>query len=106
MEYLPLTVTCPGCGSSEVVYSCSPDCCFNHVCGDCLGNFELITSDLGETLPQVSVRPAERDSCAPTARCARCESLDLYQLGGTDSHAGKVVCASCRALLELSLTTV
>jgi hypothetical protein len=104
MTLSSITITCPACGSKEIVYSCTPDCCFNHVCGDCLHNFQLGTKDTGESLASINVKAEERDSCAPTARCARCESLDLYRLTDDEKRAGDIVCAVCRALLRLLLT--
>ena len=104
MKLSPIAINCPGCGSKEIVYSCTPDCCFNHVCGDCLNNFQLLTKDLGETLRPVKVSAGEKDTCAPTASCARCESLDVYQLEGESSRAGNLVCAACGALLGLEIS--
>lgn len=104
MTFSPIDIDCPACGSKEVVYSCTPDCCFNHVCGNCLHSFQLGTTETGETLSTLNVETKERDSCAPTAACARCESLDLYQVSDDEARAGDVVCASCRALLRLELT--
>src|SRR5215216_2535947 len=105
MKLSPLAIICPGCGSKEVVYSCTPDCCFNHVCGDCLNNFQLLTNDLGKTLRPVRVNADERDTCAPTVACARCESLEVYQLEDDQSPAGNLVCATCGALLDLEFSS-
>ncbi|HXG93256.1 MAG TPA: hypothetical protein VNN73_12975 [Blastocatellia bacterium] len=104
MEFEPLTIACPGCGSPDVVYSCHPDCCFNHVCSNCLSNFELATKDSGETLPTFGLRAEEKDSCAPTVQCARCSSLDVYQLKDEKSSVQKLACAKCRALLALEFS--
>ena len=106
MNILPLTVACPGCGSKDVVYSCEPDCCFNHVCGNCLNNFELFTKDLGENSDSINIEPEERDSCAPTVECARCRSLKVYQVAESEASAARLVCASCDALLELGFSPV
>ena len=99
MNLETLSVNCPSCGSHDVTYSCAPECCFNHVCGSCLAGFELATRDLGGTAGEVSVAAADRDSCSPTVPCARCRSLDVYQARG--QAAPVLVCAGCRALLEL-----
>ena len=102
MELIPLAVCCPSCKSSEVTYSCHPDCCFNHVCGACLNSFELFTEDAGATLRSVTVNGDRRDSCAPTVACARCEGLSVYAVKGEE--AGRLVCASCGAELRLIIS--
>ena len=93
-------LVCPCCGSAAVVYSCQPSCCFNHVCGDCRTSFELETSYTGREL--AGMEPPERalEACDPTAECARCHSLTVYQVG--DRYA----CLSCAALLELHYTEI
>jgi hypothetical protein len=101
MVFLPLKIACPGCGSNNLVYSCDPACCFNHVCGDCLNNFELLTRDLGETIAFADTEPEEKDTCAPTVACARCKSLSVY---ATAESSMKLFCASCHALLELEFS--
>ena len=101
MRLSALSIDCPACGSKEIAYSCTPDCCFNHVCGDCLHSFQLVTRDLNETMPSASVVAEEKDTCAPTAACTRCNSLKVYGFDGEESLAGKAGCASCGALLEL-----
>lgn len=90
---------CPSCGSSNVVYSCEPKCCFNHVCGDCHATFELATRDLGGEFAAES--PDQPPDCSdPTTECARCHALTVF-------HArDKVVCTSCLALLELEFEEV
>lgn len=101
MNFLPLTIACPGCGAKELVYSCDPACCFNHVCSACLNTVELSTRDLGETLAFGDIEIEERDPCAPTTACARCQSLNVY---ATAESATKLFCASCHAVLELELS--
>jgi len=102
----PLTVQCPACGSSDVTYTCEPKCCFNHLCGACYTSFELFTQPTGGTLKAMEVPPAERDSLAPTVACARCESLDVYMVGGEESSPNHLVCAACHTLLELGFSSV
>src|SRR5512140_2335369 len=94
------TVRCPVCQSSSITYSCEPKCCFNHVCDDCHSTFELITRDLGSQLR--GVEPPERalDACDPTAECARCHSVTVYQAGN------QYTCLSCSALLALDYTEI
>ena len=106
MKLLPLTIQCPKCGSEAVAYSCEPDCCFNHVCEECLTNFQLVTRDLGGRVRGLDgARPeAQKDSCAPTTVCARCGSLDIWKI--EDLAAGeamRVTCLSCEAMLEIGI---
>ena len=100
MRFLPLTVTCPACGSGDVVYSCTPDCCFNHVCNACLNSFELATKDLGESLASGSLETQGPDSCEPTVSCARCGSLKLLMMD-EGVTPGRLACSACNTLLEL-----
>ena len=106
MKILPLTVACPGCGSREVVYSCEPECCFNHVCSTCYSSFELFTRALEEELTTVDIQPNERDSLAPTVSCVRCKSLAVYSVEDDESSTQKLVCGSCHSLLELDFSSV
>ena len=43
-------VRCPQCNSADVVYSCEPKCCYNHVCAECRSTFELNTVKTGESI--------------------------------------------------------
>ncbi len=92
-------VRCPTCSSAQIVYTCEPKCCFNHLCADCQTTFQLITRKLGGSLrsPRNDVTPPE--SSDPTAVCAACESLRLY---GTAPPAVDLACADCGALLALN----
>ncbi len=101
MKALPLTLNCPRCGSADLVYSCEPECCFNHVCGDCLGSFQLQTLDLGNSLAGVSFERQERDCLAPTVACARCKGLNVAMIAGEGRAEAKLVCVDCKALLEI-----
>ncbi len=67
MTLASLHVACPKCGSSDVVYSCKPECCFNHVCGQCFTTFELGTSRVGEAAGDFGPIPPDPDPSAPTA---------------------------------------
>src|SRR5262249_842601 len=125
MKLSELRVACPSCGSQEVAYTCQPDCCFNHVCESCLASFELATellegasiSNRALALSQAAHWRADRtahwrldesvetpireeDSCRPTAACARCRGLNVYQMP-QDSGEDLLACADCRALLRL-----
>lgn len=98
MKAVPLAIRCPECGSDDVVYSCEPECCFNHVCGNCLASFELFTTDLDRKLSGVSFQMTESDCLAATVSCARCESLNVGMIEGEEK---RVVCRDCYAALEL-----
>ena len=102
MTLISITTACPSCGSKEIVYSCDPSCCFNHVCSACLSSFELSTVDLGETSPPISMGQVNIDPCAPTVDCARCKSLNVYM---TEEAPQRFFCTSCRAVLELVLSS-
>jgi len=102
MNSLPLELRCPACGSVKVAYSCEPECCFNHVCEDCLASFQVATRDLGQMAGHVIADGVEVDSCSPTASCARCHSLRVRSID-RDAASGRAVCIDCQALLELVL---
>ena len=102
MKALPLTLSCPRCGSADLVYSCEPECCFNHVCGDCLGSFELQTLDLGSSLADFSFERRERDCLAATVPCARCKGLNVAMIVSEGDAERQVVCVDCKTLLEIS----
>jgi hypothetical protein len=105
MTIVPLRITCPKCQSTDIAYSCEPDCCFNHVCGNCLGNFQLSTTDLGERVAAEALREGydESDSCDPTARCAKCGSLRVKSIEAGEAGAARAVCLDCRSMLALVL---
>src|SRR5579872_2274415 len=71
MTLTPISAACPQCGSSDVFYSCKPECCYNHVCNKCYTTFELETTRVGEVTENFDVPPVP-DSSSPTAPCARC----------------------------------
>ncbi len=101
MKTTKLSLACPVCKSAEVFYSCTPNCCFNHVCADCGATFEPVTSFAGGW--QTGIEPPDPlpDSTEPTAECVKCDSTAVYTLPG-----GKLVCGKCGALLELEITEV
>ena len=103
MKAIPLKVICPACGSAKVAYSCEPECCFNHVCEDCLSSFQVGTRDLGTEAAQLSIQEGEPDSCASTAACARCHSLRVRSIDSDDSNGQRAVCIDCQTVLELVL---
>jgi hypothetical protein len=98
MKTSRLQLECRACGSAAVFYSCTPNCCFNHVCGDCGAAFEPSTRALGGRLSGIEAPDPLPDSTDPTVACARCDSTAVYSLGD-----GRLVCAACGALLALEL---
>lgn len=96
-----LTFACPTCGSGEVFYSCTPNCCFNHVCSECGTTFEPVTVASGGTLSGILPPDPLPDAADPTAACAQCDSTAVYLTG-----EGQAVCAKCGALLTVELTEV
>ena len=98
---MPLSLKCPGCGSTDLVYSCEPECCFNHVCGDCLGSFQLQTRDLGNTFADFSFDRPERDCLAATVACARCKSLNVAMIAGEGGAEANLICVDCKTLLDI-----
>jgi transcription initiation factor TFIIIB Brf1 subunit/transcription initiation factor TFIIB len=101
MKTRKLEIKCPECGSGEVFYSCTPGCCFNHVCSDCGTTFETLTTASGSTLEAIAAPEALPDATDPTAACARCDSIAVYQL-----EDGALVCSQCGAVLALELTEI
>ncbi len=106
MTLASLHVACPKCGSSDVVYSCKPECCFNHVCGQCYTTFELGTSRIGEAAGDLGPIPPDPDPSAPTAPCARCGEYKLFAVVENGSPSGRLVCTDCKALLTLEISEV
>ena len=98
----PLSFACPKCGSPDVIYSCSPACCFNHVCSRCYATFEPETARVGEFRGEIGSLP-EIDTTGPTAPCARCGEYKLFKVIDAPESADQLVCAACRALLTLEL---
>jgi hypothetical protein len=106
MTLQPLTVQCPSCGSADITYTCEPTCCFNHICAVCYTTFQLITEPLGAMLPDLHRPSGERDCLAPTVACARCESLEVYTVEGSETTPAPLVCVACSALLQLAFEAV
>jgi hypothetical protein len=106
MTLAPLAIPCPRCGSADVVYSCKPDCCFNHVCSQCYTTFEPVTTRVGEFAGELGVLPPDPDPAGPTAACARCGEIKLFAIADGDPLSPRLLCVSCRALLTLELSEV
>ncbi len=99
MKTHKLVIACPACGSFDVVYSCTPNCCFNHVCAACGSTFEPSTRARGGILNGAEPPDPLPKAGDPTAPCAKCESTAVYM---TDD--GTLVCTGCGALLALEVT--
>jgi len=103
MRLAPISISCPHCGSKDVIYSCQPTCCFNHVCNNCYTTFELETTKVGE-LQDVLVMPPDPEPTSPTAPCARCGEAKVFAI--VDSAKPRFLCVSCKALLRLNFTEI
>ena len=101
MRTRKLELACPLCGSAEVFYSCTPNCCFNHVCSACGATFEPATRRTGGSAGAVSAPEPPPEATDPAAECAACGSPTVYL-----SAEGRPVCGKCGAWLELEYTEV
>jgi len=98
----PIQARCPLCRSDAVVYSCTPTCCFNHVCAECRAVWQQGTELLPEAPPAGIVLPEGVDAAGESyTPCARCND-PVLQLSGTDT----LYCPNCRVLLRLRCTAV
>jgi hypothetical protein len=93
-------IRCPQCGGTEIIYSCEPKCCFNHVCGDCRSTFELNTQKTGRFDQETVINVEEPQSGEPTTGCASCESLRVAILSSGNNET-LLLCANCRAISML-----
>jgi hypothetical protein len=96
-----LAIPCPVCGSDEVFYSCTPNCCFNHVCSSCGTTFEPATTPKGGNATGIIPPDPLPDATDPTAECARCTSTSVYM-----TEDGTLVCGACGAWLILEITEI
>src|SRR5579862_2475554 len=96
-----LQIPCPVCGSAEVFYSCTPNCCFNHVCAECGSTFEPATSLRGGSVTGVEAPDPMPEAADPTAACARCDSIAVYM-----TEEKGLVCGKCGALLDLEINEI
>src|SRR4051812_12384541 len=101
MRTRKLELACPQCASRDVFYSCTPNCCYNHVCADCGTTFEPETTHAGGFLTGLVAPDPMPDSTDPTAECAKCNSTAVYLL-----EDGGLVCGKCGAKLVLELTAI
>ncbi len=93
-------IRCPQCHAAEIVYSCEPKCCFNHVCADCRSTFELNTVKTGHYDRETVIAAEEPGSSDPTTACAACESLRVAVIQNDDKET-LLLCADCRAVSKL-----
>ena len=93
-------IRCPQCQSANIVYTCEPKCCFNHICADCRSTFQLNTERAGRFDREALLNAIAPESGEPTAACANCESLNIAVL---DENAAELLCADCRAISKLMI---
>jgi len=84
-----------------VFYSCTPNCCFNHVCANCGTTFEPVTRASGGAVSGVIPPAPPPEAADPTAACARCDSTAVYL-----AENGAAVCGKCGTWLEIELTEI
>lgn len=95
-------IRCPHCKGAEIIYSCEPKCCFNHVCADCRSTFEINTVKTGRFDRETPIQASEPLSGDPTTGCAACDSLRLAVLK-SDKTETLLICGNCRAVLRLAI---
>jgi hypothetical protein len=100
VQSLKEIVRCPQCAGTDIIYSCEPKCCFNHVCADCRSTFELNTQKTGRFDHETAITADEPQSAEPTTGCASCESLKVAVLS-TGADETLLLCAKCRAVSRL-----
>jgi hypothetical protein len=91
-------IRCPKCGGAEIIYSCEPKCCFNHVCADCRSTFEINTVKTGQVMDAAAPAVEEPQSGEPTTCCALCESLRVAVL---QSENNLLFCGKCGAISKM-----
>ncbi|HEX3877703.1 MAG TPA: hypothetical protein VHW24_12000 [Bryobacteraceae bacterium] len=101
MQTKKLELACPVCSSAEVFYSCTPNCCYNHVCSNCGATFEPATRRKGGVLTGIKPPDPPADATDPTAECVVCGAPAVCM---TDD--GAFTCSKCGAALDLEYTEV
>jgi transcription initiation factor TFIIIB Brf1 subunit/transcription initiation factor TFIIB len=96
-----LEINCPVCASRDVFYSCTPNCCYNHVCADCGATFEPVTKAKGGSAREVEPPDPLPEAADPTAACVKCDSTCVYL-----TEDNTLVCAKCGLFLELEITEI
>jgi DNA-directed RNA polymerase subunit RPC12/RpoP len=84
-----------------VFYSCTPNCCFNHVCAECGATFEPATKAKGGFAGAVEPPDPPPDATDPTVACVRCDSIAVYL-----AENEELVCGKCGARLTLEINEV
>jgi hypothetical protein len=95
-------VRCPKCGGRDIIYSCEPKCCFNHVCADCRSTFEINTERTGRFADNKQQAVSEPGSADPTTACASCESLRV-NVFASDENETLLLCGACGALSRMKI---
>ena len=95
-------IRCPKCKGAEIIYSCEPKCCFNHVCADCRSTFEINTQKTGRFDHETPIHADEPASGDPTTGCAACDSLKVAVLSVSDNET-LLLCGNCGAVLRLAI---
>ena len=93
-------IRCPKCGGTEIIYSCEPKCCFNHVCADCRSTFEINTVKTGQSVTAATITVEEPQSGEPTTGCASCESLRVAVLK-SEGNQTLLWCGQCGAISKM-----
>ncbi|HUI77719.1 MAG TPA: hypothetical protein VLY24_07370 [Bryobacteraceae bacterium] len=101
MQARKLEMACPVCASTEVFYTCTPDCCFNHVCNNCGATFEPATTATGRQVSGITAPHPLPEASDPTVGCAKCYGTAVYMIGESE-----LACAKCGSVLTLEMTEV
>jgi DNA-directed RNA polymerase subunit RPC12/RpoP len=96
-----LELACPVCASTEVFYTCTPNCCFNHVCNQCGSTFEPATIAKGRFRKGLAAPDPPPDASDPTVDCAKCGAISVYL-----AEDGELVCIGCGSVLGLEYTEI
>jgi len=96
-----LEIACPLCHSTEVFYTCTPDCCYNHVCSSCGATFEPATRAAGGAIQGAAPPDPPPDASDPVAPCAVCYGPTVCM-----TEDGTVLCAKCGARLILEIEEI
>jgi hypothetical protein len=100
VQTLKDSIRCPKCGGTDIIYSCEPKCCFNHVCADCRSTFEINTVKTGQAATAETAEVEEPQSGDPTTCCASCESLRVAVLKSEDNET-LLWCGQCGAISRM-----
>ena len=106
MQTRKLEIPCPTCGSLEIFYSCTPSCCFNHVCDNCRCTFQTGSAVNGTRHAGAIAPQPIPDGTDPAVACAKCESVAVYRLPADHADAEALVCPACGTGLTLELNDI